>query len=72
MNITITPDHVYTIIALLLMGLQIYQYRQLEKSKKEIQQLWDQISTFNTMVALKLLEIQQEIINLKENNNNGK
>jgi len=72
MNITITPDHVYTIIALLLMGLQIYQYRQLEKSKKEIQQLWDQISTFNTMVALKLLETQQEIINLKENNKNGK
>jgi hypothetical protein len=54
------------------MGLQIYQYRQLEKSKKEIQQLWDQISTFNTMVALKLLETQQEIINLKENNKNGK
>ena len=72
MNITITPDHVYTGAALLLMGLQIYQYRQLEKSKKEIQRLWDQISTFNTMVALKLLETQQEIINLKENNNNGK
>jgi hypothetical protein len=72
MNITITPDHVYTIVALLLMGLQVYQYRQLEKSKREIQRLWDQISTFNTMVALKLLETQQEIINLKENNNDGK
>ena len=36
MNITITPDNVYTGIALLLMGLQIYQYKQLEKSKKEI------------------------------------
>jgi len=72
MNITITPDHVYTVVALLLMGLQVYQYRQLEKSKREIQQLWDQISTFNTMVALKLLETQQEIINLKENNNDGK
>ena len=72
MNITITPDHVYTTIALLLMVLQVYQYRQLEKSKKEIQQLWDQISTFNAMVAIKLLETQQEIINLKENNKDGK
>ena len=72
MNITITPDHVYTTIALLLMVLQVYQYRQLEKSKKEIQRLWDQISTFNAMVAIKLLETQQEIINLKENNKDGK
>ena len=72
MNITITPDHVYTGVALLLMGLQIYQYRQIEKSKKEIQRLWDQITTFNTMVALKLLETQQNIDKLKENNNDGK
>ena len=72
MNITITPDHVYTGAALLLMGLQIYQYRQLEKSKKEIQRLWDQISTFNTMVALKLLETQQDINKLNENKNDGK
>jgi len=72
MNITITPDNVYTGIALLLMGLQIYQYRQLEKSKKEIQRLWDQIATFNTMVALKLLETQQDINKLNENKNDGK
>jgi hypothetical protein len=72
MNITITPDNVYTCIALLLMGLQIYQYRQLEKSKKEIQRLWDQIATFNTMVALKLLETQQDINKLNENKNDGK
>ena len=72
MNITITPDNVYTGIALLLMGLQIYQYKQLEKSKKEIQRLWDQIATFNTMVALKLLETQQDINKLNENKNDGK
>ena len=72
MNITITPDNVYTGIALLLMGLQIYQYRQLEKSRKEIQRLWDQIATFNTMVALKLLETQQDINKLNENKNDGK
>ena len=72
MNITITPDNVYTGIALLLMSLQIYQYRQLEKSRKEIQRLWDQITTFNTMVALKLLETQQDINKLNENKNDGK
>jgi predicted house-cleaning noncanonical NTP pyrophosphatase (MazG superfamily) len=33
----------------------------------EIDKVWDQIATFNTMVALKLLENQKEIANLKEN-----
>jgi hypothetical protein len=49
------------------MGLQIRQHIQLEKAKREIDKLWDQISTFNTMVAIKLLENQKEIAKLNEN-----
>ena len=52
---------------LILMGLQIRQHIQLEKAKREIDKLWDQISTFNTMVAIKLLENQKEIAKLNEN-----
>jgi hypothetical protein len=67
MNITLTPEHLLIGALLLLMGLQIRQHIQLEKAKKEIDKLWDQISTFNTMVAIKLLETQKTIDKLNEN-----
>ena len=67
MNITLTPEHLLIGALLLLMGLQIRQHIQLEKAKREIDKLWDQISTFNTMVAIKLLETQKNIDKLNEN-----
>jgi len=67
MNITLTPVHLLIGALLLLMGLQIRQHIQVEKAKKEIDKLWDQISTFNTMVAIKLLETQKNIDKLNEN-----
>jgi hypothetical protein len=67
MNITLTPEHIMVGALLFLMGLQIRQHIQLEKAKREIDKLWDQISTFNTMVAIKLLENQKEIAKLNEN-----
>ena len=67
MTINITPENVYMGITCLLLILQVWQYYILDKTKKEINKIWDQIATFNTMVALKLLENQKEIANLKEN-----
>jgi hypothetical protein len=67
MNITLTPEHMVIGALLVLMGLQIRQHIQLERAKREIDKLWDQISTFNTMVAIKLLENQKEIAKLNEN-----
>jgi len=71
MNITITSDYVYMFVIFLLMGIQIYQNIQLSKTKSEVHKLWDQISTFNTVVAMKLLDTQKEIdkLNNKENKN---
>jgi len=66
MNITLTPENMLIGALLILMGLQIRQHIQLEKTKKEVDKLWDQISTFNTMVALKLLETQKDIAKLNE------
>ena len=62
MTIEITPENVYMGITCLLLVLQVWQYYQLDKTKKEIKKIWDQISTFNTMVALKLLENQKETL----------
>ena len=67
MNITLTQEHLLIGALFILMGLQIRQHIQLEKAKREIDKLWDQISTFNTMVAIKLLENQKEIAKLNEN-----
>lgn len=66
MNITLTPENMLVGALLILMALQIRQHIQLEKSKKEINKLWDQITTFNTMVAIKLLENQKNIDKLNE------
>lgn len=71
MDITITQDHIITGVILLLMVLQGYNRYQVEKLREDNKRLWDQISTFNTMIALKLLEMQQDITKLKENNNDG-
>ena len=67
MNITISPEHIYMFVYLFLTVIQIYQFKQQEKLKKEVGKLWDQIATFNTMVALKLLETQKELAKLNEN-----
>jgi uncharacterized membrane protein len=67
MNITLSIEQIYFFFILALLGLQIYQQIQLSKTKKEIDKLWDQISTWNTMVAMKLLELQDSITKLNEN-----
>ena len=67
MNITISPEHIYMFVYLFLTVMQIYQFKQQEKLKKEVDKLWDQIATFNTMVDLKLLETQKELAKLNEN-----
>ena len=71
MSITITMENLLVGSILLLLGLQVFQQYKLDKANKEIKQLWDQLSTWNTMVALKLLENQKEIAKLNENKNNG-
>ena len=70
MTFTLNQEHFYIGIILILMGIQIYQWLQIHKAHNEIQKLWNQISIFNTMVAMKLLDTQKEIdkLNNKENN----
>ena len=70
MTITFTQEHVYIGIILLLMVMQITQWKQINKLKDEVSKLWNQISIWNTMVAMKLLDTQKEIdkLNNKENN----
>jgi len=70
MTITFTQEQVYVGIILVLMGIQMIQWKQIFSLKSEVQKVWNQISVFNTMVAIKLLDTQKEIdkLNNKENN----
>jgi len=70
MTFTLTQDHVYLGIIIFLMGMQVLQWRQINKLKDEIGKLWNQISIFNTMVAMKLLDTQKEIDKLNDKENN--
>jgi hypothetical protein len=70
MTITFTQEQIYVGIILVLMGIQMIQWKQIFSLKSEVQKIWNQISVFNTMVAIKLLDTQKEIdkLNNKENN----
>jgi cell division protein FtsL len=70
MTFTLTQEHVNIGVILLLMAMQIIQWRQLNKAQSEIQKLWNQISVWNTMIAMKFLDTQKEIdkLNNKEDN----
>lgn len=71
MTITFTQEHLYLGVIFLLMGIQVLQWKQIYKLKDEVNKIWNQISIFNTMVAMKLLDTQKEIdkLNNKEENN---
>lgn len=70
MTLTLTQDHVYLGIILFLMGMQVIQWIQINKLKSEVNKLWNQISVWNTMIAMKFLDTQKEIdkLNNKEDN----
>lgn len=70
MTFTLTQEHLYLGVILILMVVQIFQWKQIFTLKSEVQKLWNQISIWNTMVAMKLLDTQKEIdkLNNKENN----
>ena len=70
MTFTLNQEHFYIGVILFLLGMQVYQWAKIYKLNDEVQKLWNQISVFNTIVAIKLLDTQKEIdkLNNKENN----
>jgi len=60
-----TQENFYTIIIIALLILQVYQLNVMNKMKKEIDQLWDQISILALLTSKKLedmvLDKKQEI-----------
>ena len=71
MTFTLNQEHFYIGVILFLLGMQVYQWAKIYKLNDEVQKLWNQISVWNTMIAMKLLDTQKsiDILNNKENNN---
>ena len=44
MQVTINPEHVYLIVTVVLMIIQMFQWRKISKLKGEIESIWSQIS----------------------------
>lgn len=65
MTVTINPEHILISIILLLMVLQIWQWRVTEKLRKECDDLWTQLGTLASSLASQLIGMQKEI-NKKE------
>ena len=68
MSINVTFESFSIVLFVVLSILQVIQYRRQDNINKEIDKVWNQISTFNTTVVLKLLEMMKEIEELKKKN----
>lgn len=44
MTVTINPEYIYLTITLVLMFIQLLQWRLIFKLRREVKDLWDQIS----------------------------
>lgn len=65
MTFTIESEYIYLIAVLLLMLVQVVQWRMIVKMRKEFEDVWTQIGTLAVGVSNQLLNLQQEL-NKKE------
>jgi hypothetical protein len=65
MTVTFTQEHLYIGIIILLVGLQIYQLRLINKLEKECDDIWAQLGTLVSNITSQILSIQKDL-NSKE------
>lgn len=61
MTITFTPEIVYLIVVLLLMLIQVIQWVRLSRAKREISDLWTQISIIAVSSGAILEKIEKKL-----------
>jgi hypothetical protein len=61
MTFTIGSEHVYVAIILILMAIQVWQWRVIFKFQKECDHLWTQLGTLAASLAAQIISMQQEI-----------
>jgi hypothetical protein len=61
MTITLTPEHLYIGIIIILVGLQIYQLRLINKLEKECDDIWAQLGTLVGNITSQILSLQKDL-----------
>jgi len=61
MTITLTPEHLYIGIIIILIGLQIYQLRLINKLEKECDDIWAQLGTLVGNITSQILSLQKDL-----------
>jgi len=61
MTVTFTQEHLYIGIIILLVGLQIYQLRLINKLEKECDDIWAQLGTLVGNITSQILSMQKDI-----------
>ena len=65
MTVTFTPEHLYIGIIVILIGLQIYQLRLINKLEKDCDDIWAQLGTLVGNITSQILSLQKDL-NSKE------
>lgn len=61
MTINITPEYLYLAVTLILMFIQVLQIRRTSKLKREIEELWGQISIIAMSAGSMLEKLEKKI-----------
>lgn len=61
MTVTITQEHFYIGVIVLLMVLQIFQWRFIYKLNKECDRIWEQLGTLVSGVSNQIISIQKDL-----------
>ena len=61
MTVTLTQEHLYLGIIIILAGLQIYQLRLIKKLEKECDDIWAQLGTLIGNITSQILSLQKDI-----------
>jgi cell shape-determining protein MreC len=61
MIVTITKEMIYIGLIALLLILQIYQTKRIEKNKKDIDALWNQMQSLVLSIASALDQLEKKI-----------
>jgi hypothetical protein len=70
MTITLTQEHFYIAVIVLLVVLQLFQWRAIYKLTAECDRIWEQLGTLVSGVSNQIISIQKDL-NSKEDKKAG-
>ena len=66
MTITLNVEHLYLAIILVLMAIQVFQWRVIGKMYKECDSLWSQLGILASGISNQIITIQRELNNKED------